>query len=159
MPPGPIDERRRRPPISSILAVCALAVGMLIASVAAASAAPTVCVVNRESDSVTPIEVATNTAGTPIPVGDSPRGIAATPDGRKAYVADGDSNTVTPIDLVTNTPGTPIAVGRFPLGVAITPDGATAYVTNVLSDTVTPSTWRPTAPAPRSRYRSGSPRR
>ena len=36
---------------------------------------------------MTPIATATNTPGTPIQVGQGPRAIAITPDGRTAYVA------------------------------------------------------------------------
>lgn len=63
---------------------------------------------------VTPIDVATNTPGTPIPVVTGLVGIAITPDGTTAYVASVDRDTVTPINLATNTPGTPIAVGSNP---------------------------------------------
>jgi YVTN family beta-propeller protein len=87
---------------------------------------------------VTPIDTATNTAGTPIPVGSGPEGVAITPDGRTAYVTNFSSGSVTPIDTATNTPGTPIPVGSGPEGVAITPDGRTAYVANSGSNTVTP---------------------
>jgi YVTN family beta-propeller protein len=73
---------------------------------------------------VTPITVATNTPGTPIPVSTAPAGIAITPDGKTAYVANGGSATVTPITVATNTPGTPIPVGSNPKGIAITPDQA-----------------------------------
>jgi YVTN family beta-propeller protein len=79
-------------------------------------------VVNQLSNNVTPIDVATNTAGTPIPAGDSPVGIAITPDGTTAYVV-GDS--VAPINLATNTAGTPIPVGSSPQRIAIAPDGRT----------------------------------
>ena len=88
---------------------------------------------------MTPITIATNTAGTPINVGGSPISIAITPDGNTAYVAnDTYSGTVTPIATATNTVGTPIAVGHSPTGIAITPDGTTAYVANYDSGTVTP---------------------
>src|SRR5204863_256315 len=73
---------------------------------------------------VTPITVATNTAGTNISVGNGPQAIAITPDGTKAYVANHGSNTVTPITLATNTAGTAITVGTSPDGIAITPDQA-----------------------------------
>ena len=68
--------------------------------------------------------MATNTPGTAIPVGDTPLGVAVTPDGATAYVTNAGSDTVTPIDVATNTPGTPIPVGDGPLGVAVTPDQA-----------------------------------
>ena len=78
---------------------------------------------------MTPINLATNTAGAPITGGgvERPiRGIAVTPDGRIAYVTNGESgaNSVTPINLATDTAGAPIAEGNHPVDVAITPDQA-----------------------------------
>ena len=52
---------------------------------------------------MTPITVATNTPGTPIPVGTTPLGIAITPDGTTVYVANNSDNSVTPITVATNT--------------------------------------------------------
>ncbi|HEX3737922.1 MAG TPA: hypothetical protein VHV53_10300, partial [Solirubrobacterales bacterium] len=95
-------------------------------------------VANSSSGTVTPIDTATDTAGTAIAVGSAPVGIAISPDGATAYVADQNSDSVTPIDTATDTAGTPIAVGSAPVGIAISPDGATAYVANAGSGTVTP---------------------
>lgn len=104
----------------------------------AAGSSVTAYVTTSGSNTVTPIDLATNMSGNPVPVGDSPDGIAITPNGTTAYVANISSNTVTPIHLVTNTAGSPIPVGREPSAVTITPDGSTAYVTNSGGDTVTP---------------------
>ena len=69
---------------------------------------------------MTPIATATNTAGTPIEVGEGARAIVITPDGKTAYVVVwGEPCTVTPI--ATNTAGTPIEVGDGPYTIAITP--------------------------------------
>ena len=120
--------------MSVAIGLCALLFGLLAAS---ASAAPTAYVTDSASDNVAPIDVSTNAAGTAIPVGGSPAGIAITPSGATAYVANFDSDDVTPIDLDTNTAGTPIPVDS-PRRIAITPDGKSAYVTNVGANTVTP---------------------
>jgi YVTN family beta-propeller protein len=94
-------------------------------SAAAASAAPapvTAYVTNSGSglnsvdNSITPIDVATNTPRTAIPVVSQPQGVALSPDGTTLYVANSGGNTVTPIDAATNTPGTPITVGLEPGG-------------------------------------------
>jgi DNA-binding beta-propeller fold protein YncE len=90
---------------------------------------------------VTPIDLATNTLGTPIPfpVGTQLVAIAITPDGKTGYVANaliGNFSVndifgyVTPLDLATNTLGTPIPFppGTAATAIAITPDGKTAYV-------------------------------
>ena len=65
-------------------------------------------------NSVTPINLATGTPGTAIPVGAGPDGVAITPDGSTAYVTNVNGNSVTPINLATGTPGTAIAVGDGP---------------------------------------------
>jgi YVTN family beta-propeller protein len=112
---------------------------ILLALPAVAAAAPTAYVASYETPGkVYPLDTATNTVGTAIPVGSSPWPIAITPDGATAYVANSASNNVTPIDTSTNTPGAPIAVGSGPQSIAITPDGTTAYVGNSGATTVTP---------------------
>jgi YVTN family beta-propeller protein len=94
---------------------------------------------------VTPIDLATKTAGTPIPVGHHPVAVAITPDGKTAYVVNsGNPNypgigfpgdpgvelgSVTPIDTKTNTPGSPTVVDYGARAIAIAPDGGAAYVT------------------------------
>ena len=59
---------------------------------------------------VTPIDVATQTAGTAIKVGSNANAIAITPHGRTAYVSSA-SGTVTPIDIRTQTARAAIRVG------------------------------------------------
>jgi YVTN family beta-propeller protein len=99
---------------------------------------PITAYVTSGSGSVIPIDLATNTPGTAIPVGGGADGIAITPDAKTAYVSVTGNDFVTPIDVATNTAGTPIPVGSGPYGIAITPDGKTAYVTDIDSETVTP---------------------
>ena len=108
----------RRLALQVLLLGGALALLALVAPVGAL--ARTAYVANDlESGTVTPIDTATNTAGTPIAVGAEPVGIAITPDAKTAYVTNLGSNNVTPIDTATNTAATPIAVGAVPIGVAI----------------------------------------
>jgi YVTN family beta-propeller protein len=58
-----------------------------------------------------------------IPIGgNTPRRIAITPDGTKAYVA--SDGGLTPITVATNTAGTTISTGGSPMQAAITPDQA-----------------------------------
>ena len=109
-----------------------LVVGCVL-GVAGSAWATTAYVTNGDSNSVTPIELASNTPGAEIKVGREPRGVAITPDGKTAYVTNLGSNSVTPIEVASNTPGAEIKVGSGPVGVAITPDGKTAYVTNELA--------------------------
>ncbi|AOW93973.1 hypothetical protein BFN03_18445 [Rhodococcus sp. WMMA185] len=72
-----------------------------------------------------------------IGVGASPRGIAITPDGTRAYVTNEVDDNVSVIDTATNAiVDAPIPVGNGPIGVAITPNGARAYVTSPSDSTV-----------------------
>jgi YVTN family beta-propeller protein len=136
---------RLSPPLARSRSVRTLLLGLLAGLAAVILAAPaeaasdhTAYVANNNSNSVTPIDTATNAAGAAIGVGIRPSAVAITPDGATAYVANQSSNNVTPIDTATNTAGTPIAVGTTPVGIAITPDGDTAYAANANSNNVTP---------------------
>ncbi|AUY53769.1 IPT/TIG domain-containing protein [Streptomyces sp. CB01881] len=68
-------------------------------------------------------------AGTTIPVGSSPLGVALTPDGARAYVANRASNTISVIDTVTNSVTATIAAAGSPFLTAVSPDGTRVYVT------------------------------
>jgi YVTN family beta-propeller protein len=96
----------------------------------------TVYAADYGSRSVTPINVATNTALSPIPLTNAPVAIAIAPKGRTVYVC---TYTVglTPINVAANKALTPIAVSD-PVAIAITPNGKTAYVPQPLLDTVAP---------------------
>ncbi|MFD4144121.1 beta-propeller fold lactonase family protein [Streptomyces sp. NPDC058572] len=99
-------------------------------------------VTNNASGSVSVIDTRTNlpAPGSPITVGNGPKGVAVTPDGKQAYVTidvgASINDVVRVIDTATNDPSDPIAVGNNPTFVAITPDGKQAYVTNSFSDSV-----------------------
>jgi YVTN family beta-propeller protein len=107
------------------------------------------------SDTVTPINTATNIALKAIKVGYGPDAIAITPDGKTAYVVSGaqtcgtcshvppPADTVTPIRTATNTALKAIKVGIHPDAIAITPNGKTAYVLNSGSGTSGPGTVTP----------------
>jgi DNA-binding beta-propeller fold protein YncE len=72
---------------------------------------------NSGGNSVTPIRVATNTAGASIPVPPQAFTLAVTPDGKTLYVTAGP-NLLIPIRTSTNHPGTPIVVGMSPSAIA-----------------------------------------
>jgi YVTN family beta-propeller protein len=92
-------------------------------------------VANFGSNTVSVIDIATNTVVATIPVGVEPAGVAITPDGTRAYVTN-FVGTVSVIDAATNTVVVTIPVGQVPIGIAITPDGTRAYVTNENSNKV-----------------------
>jgi YVTN family beta-propeller protein len=90
----------------------------------------TLYTVNANDNTVTPIRVSTNTAGSAIPVGGFPNSAAITPDGKTLYVGNRNDATVTPIHVRTNTAAPPIPVGNNPAAIVVTPNGKTAYVSN-----------------------------
>ncbi len=120
------------------LLLMTLASGLAAAPASAAPADQMAYVTNSEEESVTPIDVTTHTAETPIQVGSIPYGIAINSTGTFAYVADYGEDAVTPIDLKTGTPGAKISAGSAPTEVAFTPDGKTAFVVDNGANTVTP---------------------
>jgi YVTN family beta-propeller protein len=54
-------------------------------------------------------------------VGKGLRGVAITPDGKRAYVASGGDGTVSVITTATGAVSPPITVGKLPEGVTICP--------------------------------------
>ena len=74
----------------------------------------TAYVANDGSNTVTPITISTNTAGSAITVGSDPWGIAITPNGQTAYVANDNSNTVTPITSPPTRPAAPSLSAPIP---------------------------------------------
>jgi YVTN family beta-propeller protein len=114
----------------------------------AARHSQTAFVVSSAAGRVTPIALATRTAGRLIPVGRDPQAIALTPDDRTALVVNSGSDSVTPISTATRRASAPIRVGEDPRAIAVTPDGATAYVADSGSNSVTPISLRTGVPGP-----------
>ena len=92
-------------------------------------------VTNTDQNTVSVVDTLTNTVIDTITVGQSPWGIAITPDGKHAYVAN-RSGTISVIDTRTNKVTATIPDSDNPMGVAITPDGTRAYVSNAIHGTV-----------------------
>jgi YVTN family beta-propeller protein len=99
----------------------------------------TAYVINSGGGTVTPIDLATNTAEKPIDVSGEPVAMALAPDGKTAYVASSATNsganptsaqTVTPIDLAAKTAEKPIILSNPVDEIAVAPGGKTAYVIN-----------------------------
>lgn len=90
---------------------------------------------NSGSNTVSVIDVASDTVVATVPVGDRPSGVAITPDGTRVYVVNSADDTNTPgngsvIDTSTNNVTTTVPA---PGGVAVTPDGTQLYVTSLSS--------------------------
>ncbi|MEV6653048.1 serine/threonine-protein kinase [Streptomyces sp. NPDC051219] len=134
-PPGPLpregDEARPRPPRPRHRRARLIA-GVALAALAAGGGG--VYLAQCRSPSSEPLAP---TSVLSIRVGNSPHGVAASPDGRQGYVANFTSGSVSVIDAATNrTVGSPIPVGDAPEGVAVSPDGRRVYVTNSSSGSV-----------------------
>ena len=69
------------------------------------------------------IDVAAGTVTGSIGVGDGPRSVAFSLDGRVAYVANLGSDDVSVIDVATGTVTATIGVGESPQSVAFAPGG------------------------------------
>jgi outer membrane autotransporter protein len=68
------------------------------------------------SNTVSVIDIATDTVVGSVKVGNKPLGIDVTPDGKYVYVTNSNDGTVSVINTATNKMvGSPIAVGSFPL--------------------------------------------
>ena len=117
--------------------------------VAAAASAPVAWVVNQslhsaKKGSVTPIDTATNTLITNIPVSRDAIAVALAPDGKTAYVALNADNHlgahgyVVPVNTTTYRKGKPVKAGFTPGTLLITPNGKTLYAADWLIGQVTP---------------------
>jgi len=96
-------------------------------------------IVNRDTDTVTFFDVATQTITHTVPVGDFPVHVAVTPDNLLAVVANPLSDNVSLIDMASHTVvGTVAVTGSQPYRVAVTSDSAFAVV-GVINDGVSSS--------------------
>jgi DNA-binding beta-propeller fold protein YncE len=98
---------------------------------------------NDVQTTVTPIDLTTGTAGTPIHVGTGPMAIAITPDGKYAVVtlqgtAEAPGHQLVRITLATGAVSAPVEVGINPESVAVSPDSRTAYAAALTGAEVTP---------------------
>ncbi|MGN6378920.1 MAG: PKD domain-containing protein [Gaiellales bacterium] len=88
-------------------------------------------------DTVTPIDLVTQTARPPINVCQFPGGLAITPNGRTLYVSCtgfGPNGSVVPVDTRTNTVGAAIPVPAAAGPLAISPNGATVWASSMVEN-------------------------
>ncbi len=122
------SNRSRASPARGFTALCAMLAMGLGLTARPAAAAPFAYVTN-EDGTVTVIDTNPPSVVATIEVGNSPRGVAVTPDGKQAYVANsGFSNSVSVIDTASNTVVATVAVAAAPQPVAVTSDGKHVYV-------------------------------
>jgi len=91
---------------------------------------------NSADDTVSVINTSDNAVTATVDVGDTPWGVAVSPNEDYVYVANNLDATVSAISTHFNTVAATVEVGNDPLGVAVTPSGDYVYVTNSLDDTV-----------------------
>ncbi|MDB4900960.1 MAG: beta-propeller fold lactonase family protein [Mucilaginibacter sp.] len=103
---------------------------------------------NHDSNNVSVINTTTNAVVATIPVGTSPFGVAASPDGGTVYIANSGSSYISVIDTKTNTVVNTIPTGPGPFTLVVAPDGSKLYAvvgndvlvintaTNVITDTI-----------------------
>lgn len=133
MPAGARTQRGARRWLAMPALIAAAGLGTIAPAQATARTATvtTVYVASYLSHSVTPVNAAAGTAGTPIGITGQPLALAATDDGKTLWVASVDNqpappqNYLTPIDTATGRPGTPIPGAGAPM--AMSPDGKTVY--------------------------------
>ena len=99
-------------------------------------AIPTVYVTNVGSNTVSAIELATNTVIDTIAVGNSPLGAVFDPVHQRVYVANYVSDTVSVIDTQTNAVIATVPVGDGPHPPAYDPANRRVYVPNHISNDV-----------------------
>lgn len=97
-------------------------------------------ITNSNADTITIIDIPSNTVSGIIGGFDGPSGMVIMPDGTKAYVnnyggplgvGSGNGTTLRVVDLATNAIiGAAITVGQAPAAVAISPDGKFVYSIN-----------------------------
>lgn len=93
-------------------------------------------VCNRESDSITVIDVSRQAAITEIKTGKGPVRIAATPDGRTLVYALMHDHKIELADVATRRPIAQIPVEGDPISLHLSPDGKLAFAAAEEKDTV-----------------------
>jgi len=97
---------------------------LALACLSQARAAPFAYVPNERSGTVSVIDTASDRVVATIKTGGKPRGIAASPDGRRLYVSDQPTGSLVVVDLAAREISEQIPVGKSPEGVTISRDGA-----------------------------------
>lgn len=95
------------------------AILLMLFSTAKAHSQPFAYVTNQFDDTISVINLSTNTVVDTINVGTLPQGLAATPDGQFVYVTNNTSNNISVIQTSGNTVVDTIAVGDSPTGIGI----------------------------------------
>jgi gliding motility-associated-like protein len=88
-------------------------------------------IANSQLNTVSVINILTDSLVATIQTGSTPWGVSVSPNGKFAYVTNDNPNgSVSVISTGPNTVAATIPVGSFPFGITVSPDGKYAYVTN-----------------------------
>lgn len=93
---------------------------------------------NFFDNEIAPFDPRTHAVGEPIVVGELPREVAISPDGRRVYASDNGANQVSVIDTASQSVIATVLVGRSPWGVRVSPDNSTIWVANGGDNTIVP---------------------
>jgi YVTN family beta-propeller protein len=93
-------------------------------------AKPRAYITNFWSDTVSVIDMETDTVIKTIPVGDGPFGVATSPDGRRAFITNVYSGDVSVINTILNVVIATISVAPEIHGITSSVDGSKLYVTS-----------------------------
>lgn len=85
-------------------------------------------ITNRDDNTVSIIDTSTQMVIETLTVGESPRSITVTPDGRQVYVANHLGNSISVISAPDNNIRATVRVNPRPYAIAAHPDGSTVYV-------------------------------
>ncbi len=88
---------------------------------------------NRDSNTVSVMDLNDYSLVAAIPVGDGAEGITLSPDGKYVWVGDRRANTVTIVDTESRRVAGQAPTGDSPVRAAFSPDGARVYVPNSAS--------------------------
>ena len=93
-------------------------------------------VANTNSNTVSVIDLSTNTVKATISVEEYPFGVVSRFDGRFIYVTNGKSNSVSVINTTKDSVVNSIEVGEGPVEMVLSHDGRYLYITQALSENV-----------------------
>ena len=111
-------------------------VGSDPAAVAVSADGSRAYVTNRGENTLSVVDVATNTIISTIAVGPAPSSVALLPNGSRAYVSNSGADTVSVVDTASNTVVATVKVGPTPTGVTVSADGTRVWVANSGANTV-----------------------
>jgi YVTN family beta-propeller protein len=98
--------------------------------ISSATSEPKAYVTNEKSNDISVIDTAMDKVVATMPVGERPRGIHLSPDGKRVYVALGDEDRIAVVDTTSLQVIERISAGSDPELFDISPDGKRLFVSN-----------------------------